>query len=232
MSPKRQDIEPRAPSDDGRPFFPGEREKRAMRQATNPKREPIVLPNGHVRMPRLDEGDWLASMLTRLEEEFPPMKLEKGNWRVTRRCCRSGNCFHCLGARTGKGSVRLVQGSDYSEAYARYIAHNWRSYEAIAEPMGGQEGVLLKNVDGTMEEIPMGMSNCDGRIDPGLDKALRARPGQVYGRHAGWNFNGLVWFESGLFHEQVWCNKVPQKELSARTLRQLMDAVNGEFGSA
>jgi len=90
---------------------------------------------------------------------------------------------------------------------------------------------LLRDVRGSMEEIGLGMSNCDHEIDEGFDEALRARPSEVYGRHAGWNFNGFVWFESGLFHEQVWCYRVPQKEISAPTLRELMEAVNEEFGT-
>lgn len=63
------------------------------------------------------------------------MKHEPGNWRVIRRCCLSGNCLKCHGATTGKGSVVVEQASGYSEAYARWVANNWRSYSAAAEPM-------------------------------------------------------------------------------------------------
>ena len=90
---------------------------------------------------------------------------------------------------------------------------------------------LLKDVEGTMEEIGLGMSNCFDEIDEGFDEALRSRPAEIYGTHTGWNFVGLVWFEAGLFHEQIWCYHVPQKEISAPTLRELMNAVNGEYGS-
>lgn len=102
--------------------------------------------------------------------------------------------------------------------------------ETREPPQPGAQ-VVLRDVIGTMEEIEAGMSNCDGEIDEGMDKELRAQPAEVFGRHAGWNFNGLVWFESGLFHEQVWCYRSPRKEISATTLRELMDAVNSEFGA-
>lgn len=92
------------------------------------------------------------------------------------------------------------------------------------------EPAVFKDVDG-MEEIELGMSNCDHEIDEGFGDALRAHPGEVCGRHAGWNFNGRVWFESGLFHEQVWCYRRPIKEVSAGTLEKLMAAVNAEFGA-
>jgi hypothetical protein len=100
------------------------------------------------------------------------------------------------------------------------------------DPPPAAPQTLLRDVLGTMEEIrDVGMSNCGHEIDDGFEEALRARPAEVYGRHAGWNFNGLVWFESGLFHEQVWCYRSPRKEISAPTLRELMNAVNDEFGS-
>lgn len=102
--------------------------------------------------------------------------------------------------------------------------------EARDPPPRG-ERVVLRDVVGTMEDIGVSMSNCGSDIDEAMDQELRDRPGEVYGRHAGWNFNGLVWFESGLFHEQVWCYRVPQKEISAPTLSELMGAVNAEFGS-
>jgi len=63
------------------------------------------------------------------------MKSELGYWRVMRDCCRSGNCFRCQGALTGKGAVRIVQAQGYSEAYARHVARNWGEYKAVAEPM-------------------------------------------------------------------------------------------------
>jgi cytochrome c553 len=65
------------------------------------------------------------------------MKHQAGSWRVMRSCCQSGNCVKCHGATTGKGSIRIEQASGYSEAYAKWVAGNWASYGAYAEPMPG-----------------------------------------------------------------------------------------------
>jgi len=63
------------------------------------------------------------------------MKHETGNFQVTRRCCTSGNCFTCLGTRSGTGSVRVVHADNYSRAYAEYVAGKWGAYDAKVEPM-------------------------------------------------------------------------------------------------
>ena len=81
-----------------------------------------------------------------------------------------------------------------------------------------------------MEELGLGMTNFDGSIDDGLAEALQERPGQVFGRHAGWNFNGLVYFANGKFHEEVWVHRTPRQIISADSLRELMDAVCDEYG--
>lgn len=72
------------------------------------------------------------------------------------------------------------------------------------------------------------MSNLDHSIDEGFDEALRA--GAVFGRHAAWNFNGKVWFQDGLFHEEVWIYGSPVGVRSAESLSELMQLVNDEFG--
>ncbi|HZM84234.1 MAG TPA: hypothetical protein VFC19_51600 [Candidatus Limnocylindrales bacterium] len=77
-------------------------------------------------------------------------------------------------------------------------------------------------------EIELGMSNFDHNVDEGFEGALRA--GGVWGRHAAWEFNGIVWFENGLFHEQVWRRHVPQTMMSAASLRKLMTDVNDQWG--
>jgi hypothetical protein len=41
----------------------------------------------------------------------------------------------CRGATTGKGSIRVTQGTSYSEAYAKFVAGNWSSYKAVAQEM-------------------------------------------------------------------------------------------------
>lgn len=82
-----------------------------------------------------------------------------------------------------------------------------------------------------MEEVAPHMSNLDYTIDGEMENALRARPGKVWSQHAAWNFCGYVWFEHGAFTEQVWVYGSPRREISAPSLRELMDQVNQEYGS-
>ena len=56
-------------------------------------------------------------------------------WRVTRFCCTSGMCLTCRAVATGTTRKRIVHIDRLSEARAREIAGNWRSYDAKAEPM-------------------------------------------------------------------------------------------------
>ncbi len=81
------------------------------------------------------------------------------------------------------------------------------------------------------EETHLGMTNFDHTIDAEFATVLQAAPARVYGRHAAYNFNGLVWFEDGLFHEQVWQFRSPRQIFSALTLQELMNAVNAAWGS-
>lgn len=78
-------------------------------------------------------------------------------------------------------------------------------------------------------EIPEGMINYDHSIDDGFEEKLRA--GKCFGRHAGWNFNGRVWFAGGVFREEVWVFGAPKEVIEAPTLRELMDKVNEKYGA-
>lgn len=94
------------------------------------------------------------------------------------------------------------------------------------------EGTLVEfepYTDG--EEIELGMSNCDHSIDEGFAEALRVAPRKAVGRHAGWNFNALVWFEHGQFHSEVWVHRSPRSRHQADTLKELMRIHNAEYGS-
>jgi hypothetical protein len=86
-----------------------------------------------------------------------------------------------------------------------------------------------KSVMTEMAEVEFGMTNFDYTIDEGMEEALRA--GNVYGRHAAYNFNGLVFFRDGKFHEEVWVYHAPTEVVSADSLSELMRAVNEKYGS-
>lgn len=104
--------------------------------------------------------------------------------------------------------------------------------ERTTRPDAGPSGEpqVFRDFSG-MIEIDECMSNCDHTIDDGMAEQLRAAPGQVYSRHAAWNFNGKVWFENGTFYEEVWVYCTPRETLSAPSLRELMDVVNAKYGS-
>jgi hypothetical protein len=57
---------------------------------------------------------------------------EKGNYKVTRLCCTSGGCFECR--QLGK-QQQVVHTDNVSKEWATYVASNWGSYKAKAEPM-------------------------------------------------------------------------------------------------
>jgi hypothetical protein len=82
-----------------------------------------------------------------------------------------------------------------------------------------------------MHQINLGMSNMDGVIDEGFPEALQAQPGEVCGQHSAMNFCGYVWFADGKFHEEVWMYGSPISTLTADTLPELMNLVNGKYGS-
>jgi hypothetical protein len=86
------------------------------------------------------------------------------------------------------------------------------------------------NIEKEMKEIELGMSNFDHEIDSGFAEALMAAPGAVFGRHAAWNFNGLVYFKHGKFHEQVWIYLEYRETLSADSLKELMKIVCDKYG--
>ena len=71
-----------------------------------------------------------------LGESVVPIN-KTGRWSVVRDCCTSGNCVHCAVSSKPGGVVRLIQGSGYSEEYARFVARNWRRYNAVAVPPSG-----------------------------------------------------------------------------------------------
>lgn len=65
------------------------------------------------------------------------VKYAPGNWAVIRNCCRSGNCFHCRGALTGKGALPVKHADGYSQEYAEHVARNYAAYNGRAVPMEG-----------------------------------------------------------------------------------------------
>lgn len=95
---------------------------------------------------------------------------------------------------------------------------------------GSSPAIHAKQQERIMNEIDLGMSNFDGSIDNGFKDALLASPNEVFGRHAGWNFNGRVYFDGDQFCEDVWVYGSHVKTIKADSLSDLMEDVNSEFG--
>jgi hypothetical protein len=70
---------------------------------------------------------------------------QKGNWKVTGWCCRSGLCIDCH-SRGNHGHlerrVRRIITYGISRDWAEYVASNWASYEAKAQEMLGPPEVI------------------------------------------------------------------------------------------
>ena len=57
-------------------------------------------------------------------------------------------------------------------------------------------------------------------------------PAKVYGKHAGWNFNGKVWWnrEEAKWQCEVWQYRVPLEIVSAESLEEIMTEVSDRYG--
>lgn len=78
------------------------------------------------------------------------------------------------------------------------------------------------------EDTDLTMTNFDHSIEDGMAEALVGR--RAYGTHAGWEFNGKVWWADGQFHEAVYRYGDFQRVYSAGSLRDLMAVVNDDWG--
>lgn len=89
---------------------------------------------------------------------------------------------------------------------------------------------VTRAIPAGLRELPLdeGLCNLDQSISDGLADKLRA--GDVCCRHAGWEFNGIVWYADGQFHEEVSRYHAVQATYSADTLEALMTLVNDVWG--
>lgn len=96
--------------------------------------------------------------------------------------------------------------------------------DTIIEPDFTRPGFTGERWAGWDETL---MSNIDDGVDDGAEEHLKSGG---WGRHAGWRFNGIVWFEQGKFFETVSCYQVRQATFCADSLIGLKREVNEEFG--
>ena len=88
--------------------------------------------------------------------------------------------------------------------------------------------MTTKDVSPDLPEFGGEMTNFDFSIDSGVEEALRARTHIC--RYAGWNFNGIVWFDGEDFVCQPWTYHYPNELVSAKTLKDLMHSVSAKYG--
>jgi hypothetical protein len=113
------------------------------------------------------------------------------------------------------------------EAFWAEPVHLSKVQKKTSPPIREQPPVRLPD---DFEEIELGMSNFDHTIDEGFAEKLKS--GKYFGRHAAWDFNGLVYWLKGKFHTDVWVYGSYQESFSADSLEELMELANEEYGSA
>lgn len=72
-------------------------------------------------------------------------------------------------------------------------------------------------------------SNYDHILDVDILNLLKSRP-KLLARHAAYNFYGYIWFDKGVFHEQIHRHHTILAEYSNENIVDLISLVNTEFG--
>lgn len=72
------------------------------------------------------------------------------------------------------------------------------------------------------------ISNFEGVIDHEVAEHLKDQ--MLYSRYSGWHFNGIVWYENGLWYCELWHMGSYQYTLLADTLEEIQEDVTSVFG--
>lgn len=72
------------------------------------------------------------------------------------------------------------------------------------------------------------MSNFDNQIDKSIAKAIKNK--KLFSRYAGWNFNGLVWWQNKKWNCEIWVYKSRQETFICNTLEDIMSEVSNKYG--
>ena len=72
------------------------------------------------------------------------------------------------------------------------------------------------------------MSNFDREINQKTKKAIKGK--NIYSRYAGWNFNGLVWWQNNNWNCEVWQYKTWMETITCKSLEAIMKEVSNEYG--
>lgn len=74
------------------------------------------------------------------------------------------------------------------------------------------------------------MSNFDHEIDEGMQKHLMSNEGLEYCNHCAMDFCGYVYYQDGVFIEDVFRYGAHIDTITANSLDDLMEKVNNEYG--
>ena len=72
------------------------------------------------------------------------------------------------------------------------------------------------------------MSNFDRVIDKETEQAIKCN--ELFSRYAGWNFNGLVWWQDNKWLCEVWCYGSWRETFVCDTTEEIMENVSDGYG--
>jgi hypothetical protein len=72
------------------------------------------------------------------------------------------------------------------------------------------------------------MSNFGREIDKETEQAIKGK--ELFSRYAGWNFNGLVWWQDNKWLCEVWCYGSWRETFACDTTEEIMEEVSDEYG--
>ncbi len=87
----------------------------------------------------------------------------------------------------------------------------------------------MRTIPEGLEQLSINFSNFDHEISDGIEEKLKAN--NTWCEHAAWDHWGAIWFEDNEFHEKVMCYGSHVATVSGETFKQVVDAVNEQFGS-
>ena len=62
------------------------------------------------------------------------------------------------------------------------------------------------------------------------ETAIAIKGEELFSRYAGWNFNGMVWWQDEKWHCEVWQYRSYMETVSEDTLDEIMITVSDKYG--
>jgi hypothetical protein len=87
-----------------------------------------------------------------------------------------------------------------------------------------------RDVPAGLEDLGTVYSNFDHVLEKAIAEKLAL--GGSRASHAAWDFNGIVWFEDGVWFEKINRYQHHETTLEGATLEEVLSEANGRFGSS